>query len=331
MTAPAPWRAVLVPDEGRRSRSAEFFRSAPHLRAEGTTHSLVLEGPAGVQAFLPLVVRPIAGTPFRDAVSPYGFPGARLAGQGGAVVPREAVDWRGVELVSIFVRERIGGPCLFTDATLRAEVFVIDPARPVQFRKSHRHHIRRNRELGYTTRCTRAPDASRAEREGFVSVYRQTMVRDAAQPRFFYSEAYFDEVFASPLAWLVSTFAPDGAVASAALNVVSDGLLHNYLGGTSDAHLHHSPAKNVIGGLVALGRELGLPVHLGGGIVPGDGIEYFKRGFANASSRYFTHELVCDARLYAALSEGHGPTSYFPVYRAAARPAAPHAEPAPGS
>jgi hypothetical protein len=214
------------------------------------------------------------------------------------------------------VRDRIGGPCLFTGATVRAEVFVVDPQLPLTFRKSHRQHIRRNAELGYATRYTPAPACTPAERAEFRAVYRETMVRDVAQARFFYSEAYFEALFTSPAAWLATTHAPDGRVASAALNVVSDGYLHNYLGGTADAHLEHSPAKNVVEALVGLGRELGLPVHLGGGIVPGDGIENFKRGFANAASRYYTHEVVCDPDVYAALCAGRGPTAYFPAYRA---------------
>jgi hypothetical protein len=160
-------------------------------------------------------------------------------------------------------------------------------------------------------------DTPPEERAAFREVYRQTMVRDRACHRYFFSDAYFEEVFASPEAWLATTRAPDGTVASAALVVRSDGLLHYYLGGTADAHLARSPAKNVFGEMIDLSVRLGLPLHLGGGLLPGDGLEDFKRGFSNASGHVHTHEIICDAAAYAALSRGRAPPSgFFPAYRA---------------
>jgi hypothetical protein len=320
------WRAVLVPDRGQRALGEEYFRSAPHLHAEGVTHTLVLEGGGGATLCVPLVVRPIEGeglgelAGLQDAVSPYGFPGGALSGPGAPPngVPKGTVDWRGVELVSIFVRDRIGGPCCFSGATERAQVSVIDTRVPVEFRRNHRCNIRRNVELGYRTTCLPARECSREERAGFMQVYRETMVRHAASPRFFFSDDYFEQVLDSPRAWLVTTRAPDGHVAAAALNVLSDGYLHNYLGGTGDGYLTHSPFKNVIDGLVGLSRRLEAPIHLGGGVRPGDGIENFKRGFANATAHFYTHELVCDPARYASLCAAHGPgePGFFPAYRA---------------
>jgi hypothetical protein len=308
-----PWRAVLVPDEGHRALSSDYFRSEEHLRAEGVTHSLVIEDGEGRALRLPLLVRPIEGTPYRDAVSPYGFPGATLAGL--SEVPPAAVDWRGVELVSIFVRDRIGGPCCFANGTLRTEVSVIDSSRPVKFRSDHGADIRRNARLGYACTYRPARESSPEQREALKQVYRQTMVRNSAGARYFFTDAWFEEAFSSPVAWVVTTRAPDGAIASSALAVLSDGLLHNFVGGTADAYLAHSPAKNEFPVLVELSAKLGAPVHLGGGVRPGDGIERFKRGFANTTSRFYTHELICEPTLYARLSQGSPDTRHFPAYR----------------
>ena len=63
---------------------------------------------------------------------------------------------------------------------------------------------------------------------------------------------------------------------------VSDGFLHYFLGGTADARARRSPFKNVVAAMLDLADELGLPLNLGGGVSPGDGLEEFKRGFANA-------------------------------------------------
>jgi hypothetical protein len=310
-------RAVLVADQGRAAQSEEYFRSAHHLRAEGVTHTLVIDGGEGRALRLPLIVRPIEGTSYRDAVSPYGFPGGTL--DGWSEVPKETVDWRGAELVSIFVRDRVKGPRCFAGGTARNEVFFIDPRLPIEFREMHRRHIRRNSRLGFVHAYRPAREASREEREGFKEAYRQTMVRDGASARYFFPDAYFEELFSSPSAWLATTRAPDGQVVSGAIGVSSDGVLHYYLGGTLDAYLPRSPAKNVFTALVELCTQLGLPLNLGGGIQPGDSLEEFKRGFANASFRLHTHELICKPEVYAQLSEGNPDEGYFPAYRASRR------------
>lgn len=307
-------RAVLVPDGGKLALSEDYFRSAHHLRAEGVTHTLVVEGDAGGSLRLPLIVRPIEGTPHRDAVSPYGLPGGVLDGL--SEVPKEAVDWRATELVSIFVRDRVRHPRCFANGTARNEVFFIDPALPIEFREMHRRHIRRNVRLGFVSSYCPAREASQEEREGFKEAYRQTMIRDGASARYFFSDAYFEELFSSPIAWLAVTRTPDGRVASAALAVSSDGMLHYYLGGTADAYLARSPAKNVFVAMAELCTKLGLPLHLGGGLQPGDGLEAFKRGLSNASSRLYTHEVICKPEVYAQLSGNRTGESYFPAYRA---------------
>lgn len=309
-----PLRAVLVPDQGRQALSEDYFRSEHHLRAEGVTHTLVIEGGTAGSLRIPLIVRPIEGTPYRDATSPYGFPGGvmdRLR-----EIPKESVDWRATELVSIFIRDRIGGPCCFANATARNEVCVIDSALPVKFRKDHGSDIRRNARLGYTTSCLPVREASPELREELKQVYRQTMARNEATSRYLFPDTWFEEAFSSPVAWLVTIRAPDGLVADAGIAVLSDGYLHSYIGGTADPYLAHSPAKNGISVLVELSAKLGAPVNLGGGISPGDGIEKFKRGFANATARLYTHEVVCDPQTYESLVEGHAQTNYFPAYRA---------------
>ncbi|RKG62549.1 GNAT family N-acetyltransferase [Corallococcus sp. AB011P] len=310
---------MLVPDAGASALSGQYFRSENHLRAEQVTHTLAIqEADTRRTLRIPLIVRAIEGTSYRDAISPYGFPGGVT--DGWSEVPAHAVDWRGTKLVSIFVRERVQGPHCFSGGTARNEVFFVDPCRPLTPREMHRRHMRRNVRLGFVSTVCAARDAPPAERAGFREVYRQTMVRDQACRRYFFSDAYFEELFASPESWLATTLAPDGTVASAALVVRSDGLLHYYLGGTADAHLARSPAKNVFGEMSALCVRLGLPLHLGGGLSPGDGLEDFKRGFSNASGRIHTHEIICDAAVYAALAEGHAASDFFPAYRSQPRP-----------
>ena len=50
--------------------------------------------------------------------------------------------------------------------------------------------------------------------------------------------------------------------------------------------------------MIELADELGVTLNLGGGVRPGDGLEDFKRGFANGELPFRTHEIVCDPGAY---------------------------------
>ena len=77
-----------------------------------------------------------------------------------------------------------------------------------------------------------------------------------------------------------------------------------------------SPFKNVAEAMIDLATELGVILNLGGGVRSGDGLEDFKRGFANGELPFRTHELVCDADAYRRLTDGREDSGFFPLYRA---------------
>ena len=52
------------------------------------------------------------------------------------------------------------------------------------------------------------------------------------------------------------------------------------------------------------------------GSQPGDGLERFKRGFANSELAFRTHELICDEAEYARLTAAAMRGGFFPAYRA---------------
>ena len=127
---------------------------------------------------------------------------------------------------------------------------------------------------------------------------------------------YFDTILGSERTRLFLCDAPGGAeVAAAAIVAESDGFLHYYLSGTSDGHLKGAPSKNLIFAVMDHAEERGMPLNLGGGVRPGDGLEEFKRGFANRQVPFVTHEVVCDPTAYEGLSAGLSGDDFFPLYR----------------
>jgi len=316
-------RAELIADRGEAAVDEEFFRCPQFLEAESVTHTLRIQTDDD-ELLAPLIVREVPGTEELDAISPYGYPGIARASDfdhtgGGsksdARIDPTSVDFSATNLVSLFIRHTLGEPPLAA-ARERNLVQIADPALPPKRRGSDRNQINKNLRKGYGVRILPGPETSAADRAGFLAAYEQTMRRAGAADRYFFGASYFERVLSSPLTWLALAETPDGEVAAASIAVRSDGFLHYYLSGSADAALRDSPMKNVVAALSDLAAKRGLPLNLGGGIVRGDRLEEFKRGFANREMPWFSSEIVCDADAYARLSQGREAGEFFPAYRA---------------
>jgi Acetyltransferase (GNAT) domain len=306
--------ARLIEDGGAAASDAgHFFRSPEFLSAEGVTHTLAIEGDASLR--LPVIVRPIDGSDRSDAISPYGYPGA--AEPPPDPLDPASVDWSPTGLVSVFARDRIGGPPAFAGGTVRASVNIADPRQPTGMRKRLREQIRRNERDGWHVAAEPGREAEPFDREAFERAYAETMARTGAAQRYLYPPEYFETVLAAEPSWLLLAGREGEGPSAGAIAVTSDGLLHYYLGGTRDDALDASPMKNLFSAMISLAGELGIALHLGGGVTPGDSLDAFKRGFANDTAEFRTHELVCDPEAYERLSEGRPdpPEGFFPAYR----------------
>jgi hypothetical protein len=318
--------AELIADGGLAAASDDLFRSRPFLTAEGVTHTLRLTSAQRI-AHVPLIVREVDGSDRVDATSPYGYPGGLVKGEGPAPAHAD-VDWSATGLVSVFARERLAAPPWLAGGAERSRVLLHDPAVPRRVRARLAEQIRANERDGWDVEATPGPESETADRDAFAAAYEQTMRRAAAAPRYFFAREYFDAVLSFERSWLLVA-RRGGGPGAAAIAGVSDAMLHYFLGGTADAARESSPFKNVVWAMLALADDLGLPLNLGGGVRPGDGLETFKRGFANAELGFVTHEVVADPGAYAELTGPNAPEAggFFPAYRA---PGAATSEPAAG-
>jgi Acetyltransferase (GNAT) domain len=306
--------AELIADRGAAAAANEFFRSTGFHRAEGVTHSLRVRSADRV-ATMAVIVRAINRAGRSDAVSAYGYPGAAVAGGGEAPAAAE-VDWSATGLVSLFARERLAGPPLLADPADRGRVLVHDPSRPRAVRRRLAEQIRQGARRGYRLETVPGPASADADRAAFHAAYTETMRAAGAGARYFFDHAYVDSALSFERSWLILARAPSTAVAAAAIAAVSDGYLHYFLGGTADTARAESPFKLVAAAMLDLADELAMPLNLGGGLAPGDGLERFKRGFANSEAAFRTHQVVCDRRAYEELAGARAGGDFFPAYRA---------------
>jgi hypothetical protein len=305
--------AELLADQGAAAESDDFFRCRAFLDAEGVTHTLRIESPDRT-ALVPLIVREVEGADRIDAISPYGYPGGAVAGSGEAPAAGE-VDWSATGLVSVFGRERLAGPPWLADPPERSRVLVHDPSSERAVRPRLAEQVRANEREGWMVETVAGPVSAVSDRDAFATAYAQTMRRADAADRYFFAREYFDAVLSYEESWLLVA-RREGEVGAAAIAATSDSVLHYYLGGTADTARDASPFKNVVVGMLDLADELEYPLNLGGGVTPGDGLEEFKRGFANADLPFHTQEIVCDPDGYRKLSAGRDAAGYFPAYRA---------------
>ena len=311
MSPSASGAAELLADGGRAAESDDFFRSRPFLEAEGTTHTLRLETDERT-TLVPLIVREIPGGGI-DATSPYAYPGGSSEGPGPLANPGE-IDWAPTGLVSVFLRDRLGEPTL-AGGRARSQVLIHDPARPRELRPRLAEQIRAGARGGWSVERCEGPAASPDAVDAFAAAYEQTMRRNEAAERYFFGRPYYGRILGFERSWLLLARGPRDEPGAAAIAARSDDHLHYYLGGTADASLEASPFKNVVAAMLDLADELQVPLNLGGGVSPGDGLERFKRGFANAAADFVTHEIVCDHEAYNGLG-GDDAEGFFPAYRA---------------
>ncbi len=312
MSASFSGAAELLADGGRAAESDDFFRSRPFLEAEGTTHTLRL-GTEGRRTLVPLIVREIRGGGI-DAISPYAYPGATVEGQGPPADPDE-IDWAPTGLVSAFLRDRLGEPTL-AGGRARTRLQIYDPARPRDLRPRLAEQIRASERVGWSVERVEGLAATGDAVDAFTTAYEETMHRNAATDRYFFGRAYYGRILTFERSWLFLARGQRGETGAAAIAARSDDHLHYYLGGTTDASLDASPFKNVVAAMLDLADELKTPLNLGAGVSPGDGLERFKRGFANAESDFVSHEIICDRQAYDRLGGSGDPEAFFPVYRA---------------
>lgn len=251
-----PLHAELIADRGTAASGPEFFRCPSFLLAEGVTHSLVI---GGGRIVLPVIRRDVPGVG-HDAISPYGYPGGLLRDDPPHVAD---VDFTGIGLISLFVRERLGAPTLRGEV-VRGSVLVNEPSRPRAVNPTLARKVRSNERLGY--RFEAVPSAAVDDHLlfAFERAYVETMRSAGASQRYYFGTDYLRACLLFDSSWLVVVRGPEGDLASAAIAAISDGYLHCFLSGTADTHRARSPAKNMMIGMLDLSDKLGLPLNLGG-------------------------------------------------------------------
>ena len=119
--------------------------------------------------------------------------------------------------------------------------------------------------------------------DDFAAMYRQTMDRLGAPPRWYLSRSYLADLRDALDGHIhLCVVERGGDLASAAIVMEVDGLVEYHLAGTADQYVGSSPSKLLIDHVRSWAKGRGGRVfNLGGGLSPGDPLISFKYGFSH--------------------------------------------------
>lgn len=302
---------------------------------EGGTPTAFYAEAEGHALLIPLLLHPLppalaAPPTWRDAASPYGYPGPLLTPDCPPAVFETLLhafrtSAAAHEIVSVFLRLHpllpipLGPLAGLGDVREHGPTVYLDLAQPVRYRRDHRSGLRKLQQAGYTARI----DAW-AHYETFQTLYTATMERVQARPFYRFAPRYFTALRERlPDALHLSTVhAPDDTIAAAGLFTAAGPFVEYHLSGTTETHRADAPAKLLVDSLRSWAQTHGVRfVHLGGGVGgTDDTLLLFKAGFSDRTAPFHTVRIILDPSRYADLVDRAGaispePGGFFPAYR----------------
>ena len=314
-------------------------------RMHGEAGAVLLKAD-GLIGLIPLVVRRLPShlgsefDRFRDATSPYGYPGPIFGGADGARsaklpealhMMRQLLAGRGVCTVFLRLHTLLPAP----EIEESPNVHVVNHGETVwmdltldeagyrrTLRENHRRVLRRLEAQGITAHI----DARWERLNDFIALYYETMEDTGATADYFFSPQYFFDLRDALGSRAVLVLVTSGQeVLSGGIFFTVGGIMNYHLGGTFRRHRDLAPSRVMFDFMRRWGAERGdRQLHLGGGVggAEGDSLFQFKAGFSPLRSPFRTWRLVTLPEVYDAAVErwrasakSSDVSAFFPLYR----------------
>lgn len=286
---------------------------------------------------IPLVKRPINGTPFFDLTCVYGYTGP-ISNKDINELPEDFLEnfvsafekyLNEQKFVSVFLRLH---PLLdqsklmqrFSGLTPNGKTVAIDLTKSDEeqkraYRRAYRVDIRKIKEKGYYLK----EGKSDKDIQLFREIYLENMRRVDACDSYLFSKEYLSSIIHSTDfdSRLFLVYAGDLPICGAIVSLTNE-ILEVHLLATRTKYLRESPTKFLIHEVSKFGREKGMKyLHLGGGVgFKEDSLFDWKKGFSDLSFNYYSLRQVVNKEVYAHLLDDRGidpqeEIDFFPLYR----------------
>ena len=322
------------------SKQFDFYHTRAYQSLEKGGDPLLFVARLGMDFLaLPLIVRKIIQTDFKDCTSAYGYCGP-VSNLDFKDFPPELFDYFRSELNRYFKEQNIVtafsrlhpifiGDELFSNfGTIRNnnKTVAIDLGLSLaeqvkQYRKSVKSEINQLRgRKGYKVIEANSEQDIRT----FIAIHQDTMNRVNATKNYFFGYDYFynflnNKCFTSKLLLAVK----EGEIAAGAIFTITDKIMQYHLAGTKEEYIPDAPMKLILDEARLIGNQSGLKyLHLGGSVGENDDdpLFRFKAGFSDIRFRSRVWQYIVDEEKYSELNKLFKPNvektgNYFPFYR----------------
>ena len=330
------WRKVLGNFE-----TYDFYHTYDYhqlSKKEEENQVLVHYDNNGHEIAFPLLIRPITGTTYFDAVSVYGYPGPLTKNTGTAdydAFKKELISYFSSEnIISVFSRlnpyisnqtEVLNN---FGTLTLKGQVVNIDIGKTVEesraaYSKSTKSRVNKAKKKCYVKSVTSDEDIN-----AFIDIYYENMERLNAQKSYFFPRQYFFDFFGctdfSTEILMVFDIETDIPIA-ASMFVKTNNIVQFHLSGTRNDYLDIAPARVFLDEMRIKSTEEGFSYfNLGGGLGgEKDSLFEFKSSFSKDFKDFYIWSLITNQEAYHSLcaqnidlsENAERQISFFPLYR----------------
>lgn len=324
--------------------SADFYHTYHyhHLSKKTNEEPLLLKYCYNDKVLLlPLLVREITNTRFKDATSVYGYAGV-LTVNGNrnfdcSHFSEELETFlKSQNIVSVFSRLH---PFIDHQETILSQlggvssignVVYIDLSESLEYQKknySRRLKTHLNKARRY---CIVESGQSDSDLDEFIEIYYKNMRRVNAKSFYFFSKNYFKELFNDKqfiTELLICRLKENNKAIAAGLFIKYNGIVQYHLSGMDENYVDYNPIKLLIDHVRITATNQGYKYfNLGGGRASkGDSLLYFKNQFSKSMAPFSVWKYIVDKDIYLELEKQgkklgieqvrQEDSNYFPSYR----------------
>ncbi|MCD7972402.1 MAG: hypothetical protein LUG18_07010 [Candidatus Azobacteroides sp.] len=284
---------------------------------------------------LPLLIRNIKDTPYKDATSVYGYAGLLTNKK---YIPDEIKNnfrkctfnyFKKNNIICAFSRlhplipssdnfpEKMGRT-EYINKTVYIDLSLPPNLQTAQYSASLRRQLKKISHSNITFRI-----GEKSEYKSFISLYYKTMDRLNADPDYYFSEKYFEKlIFATDFESLIIFAENEQTIIGSGLFTCCNQFMQYHLGAVPQSFLPFSPLKGIIDMARKIGSEKKLKyLHLGGGYHGNDGgLFEFKSRFSKERASFKVWKWIVNENIYHEMVKNkfgnHIPeNNFFPLYR----------------
>ncbi len=284
---------------------------------------------------LPLLIRPIPGTPYFDATSAYGYVGPLAKNVDAGFEQALFMDglsayFRTQKIITVFSRLNpfIGAqyPLLqgCGEIKYKGKIVAIDlmpslEEQRAQYSKRLKTHINKAKR-----HCTIKKVQTMDDLRTFREIYIENMKRLQADPFYYFPLDYFKglmEATSFKTEILLAIEKESGLAIAGNIFLLKDGIVQYHLSGTRNDYMHLMPNKMLIDEMRIIAKETGYKVfNLGGGVGGSseDSLFQFKSSYSKNFIDFKVWQFIVADDVYNELLESYGidkGTTFFPAYR----------------